>query len=105
MSASGPVIAHEPSTRPTTRAMLVVLGWITRRPRVLVWIHVGAFEALSGQRERGRMVGERSFVRHVGRAERLRRMLRAGRRPRGWYVVHVFTRAELVDGLRLTTPS
>ncbi|TQM56510.1 AAA domain-containing protein [Halopolyspora algeriensis] len=102
VSAPGPVVAHEPSTRPTTRAMLIVLARLTRRRRLLVWVHAGTFEALSGQRERGRLVGARSFARHVERAERLREMLRTGRLPRGWYAARVFTRAELAEGLRLT---
>lgn len=98
---SGPVIAHEPSTRATTRAMLVIIGRLTRRPQVLVWLHAGAFEALAGQRERGRMIGTRSFARHVGRAERLRHLLHSRRHPHGWYAVHVFTRGDLREGMRL----
>lgn len=97
----GPVVVHEPSTRPTTRALLVLSGFVTRRPRVLVYLHVDPAVALAGQYERGRLVGMRSFARHVRRAGRLSRALRAGRLPRGWVEAHVLTRDDLAGGLRV----
>jgi hypothetical protein len=104
-TAAGPVIAHEPSTRSTTRALLVVIGWITRRRRVLVWLHVEPDLALAGQHKRGRLIRRRSFRRHVRRADRLAQRLRAGRVPRGWGSVHVLTRDESVEGLHLKVDS
>lgn len=97
----GPVIAHEPSTRPTTRAMLILIARVTRRPRVLIWLRVDAVEALTGQYERGRWVGARSFARHVRRADRIQHLLRRGSRLRGWGTVRVFTREDLESGLFL----
>ncbi len=95
------VVAHEPSTRSTTRAMLVGLGMLTSRPRVLVWLHVDPAVALAGQHGRGRVVSARSFARHVRRAGEVHRRLRRGRAPRGFAEAHVFTRADLDGGLRL----
>lgn len=99
--APGPVIAHEPSTRATTRAMLVAFAWCTGRQRVLVWLHVDPREALAGQHARGRLIRRRSFRRHVQRALRMHLALQAGKNPAGWREVHVFTRQDVLDGLRV----
>ncbi len=97
----GPIVAHEPSTRATTRLMLVLFGWITRRKRVLVWLDADAAEALAGQYERGRLIRPRSFNRHVQRADQMQCRLRAGEVLFGWNAVHVFARQDLESGLRL----
>lgn len=99
--APGPVIAHEPSTRSTTRAMLVAFGWLTGRRRILVWLHVDPREALDGQHARGRLIRKRSFKKHVQRALRMHVSLRRGEKPAGWQEMHLFTRSDLEHGLRL----
>ncbi len=96
-----PVVAHEPSTRPTTRVMLLLIALLTRRRRVLVWLHVDAVEALAGQYARGRRIRAHSFVRHVRHADRVQGLLRRGGRLRGWNAVHVFTREDLDSGVEL----
>lgn len=100
-TAPGLVVAHEPSTRATTRALLVAIGWATKRPRVLLWLHAEPDTALAGQHTRGRLIRSSSFGRHVRRAEGLHRLLRAGYLPKGWSSVCVFTRTEVGDGLSL----
>lgn len=96
-----PVLAHEPATRVTTRAMLVAVAVLTRRPLVLLWLHADAAEALAGQHARRRLIRARSFTRHVRRASDLHGRLSNGHAPRGWDAVHVFTRDELTNGLHL----
>ncbi|MFD7655615.1 AAA family ATPase [Actinosynnema sp. NPDC059797] len=93
------LLVHEPSTRPTTRAGLVVVGLLTNRSRHFVWLDASPEEALSGQVERGRLLNSRSFARHVRRAARLRTRFRSGRPPRGWQGLTVLTRR---DRLRLS---
>ncbi|WP_243792812.1 AAA family ATPase [Saccharopolyspora gloriosae] len=102
LSADGRVIAHEPSTRATTRLMLVLFALISGRRRVLVWLHVGPEEALAGQHARGRLIRSRAFQLHVHRAYRVHRELLAGRGPHGWQDVRLFTRNDLAGGLRVT---
>lgn len=100
--ADGRVIAHEPSTRATTRLMMVLFALITGRRRALVWLHVGPEEALAGQHARGRLIRSRSFQLHVHRAYRVHRALLSGQAPRGWQDVRLFTRNDLAAGLRVT---
>ncbi len=100
LASTGLVLVHEPSTRATTRAMLVVFGWLTRRRRVLVWLDVRPAVALEGQHRRGRLIRARSFRRHVRRAESLPRAIRGGHLG-GWHAAHVFSRSELERGLCL----
>lgn len=97
----GPVLAHEPATRASTRLMLLVFARLTGRRTVLLWLHADAGSALDGQRARGRLIRSGSFRRHVQRAERMHRLLLAGETLRGWRRVHLFTRSQVVDGLRL----
>ncbi|QUH04509.1 AAA family ATPase [Saccharopolyspora erythraea] len=96
-----PVIAHEPSTRTTTRAMLLLFGRLTGRRCVLVWLHVDPATALSGQYARGRLIRRRSFQLHVHRAERFHSRLLAEGPPSGWDEAMVFTRDELTGGVRV----
>ena len=96
-----PVLAHDPSTRWAARALYVLLGTLTRRRRLLVWLHVDPDLALAGQYARGRLIRSRSFRRHVARVRLLDEWLRTGRPPRGFHEVHVFTRADVRDGLVL----
>ncbi|GAA3461786.1 hypothetical protein GCM10018963_37990 [Saccharothrix longispora] len=93
------LLVHEPSTRPTTRAGLVVVGVLSNRPRHFVWLDATPEEAFSGQVARGRLIRSRSFGRHVRRATRLRTRFTGGRPPRGWHGVTVLTRQ---DRLRLS---
>ncbi|MFR9731306.1 AAA family ATPase [Saccharopolyspora sp. MS10] len=104
LRAEGRVIAHEPSTRGTTRLMLVLFAVLGGRRRVLVWLHVGPEEALAGQHARGRLIRGRSFQLHVHRANRFHRALLAGKAPRAWQDVRLFTREDVVAGLRVTGP-
>lgn len=95
------VLAHEPSTRATTRAMLVLFGRVAGRRRVMVWLDAAPAEALAGQRERGRFIKASSFRRHVRRALQIRQSLRAGQLPRGWSSMFIFQRADLARGFRI----
>jgi len=99
--ARGPVVAHEPATRPGTRALLLLLARLTRRDAVLLWLHADAGSALRGQHARGRLIRSRSFRRHARRAERMHRELLSGDLPPGWSRVRLLTREEVADGLRL----
>lgn len=89
----GPLVVHDPSTRATTRAWLVSLGMLTRRPVRMVWLDVTAEQAIRGQRSRGRMLHPRTFQRHVRRAARMRAALLADRVPTGWHSAQVITRS------------
>ncbi|CAL9357915.1 hypothetical protein SUDANB95_00605 [Actinosynnema sp. ALI-1.44] len=95
---SGLLLVHEPSTRPTTRAGLVAVGVVSRRPRHFLWLDATAEQALSGQVRRGRLIRSRSFSRHVKRAARLRRRFAEGHAPRGWQAMTLLSRG---DRLRL----
>ncbi|MFD1149362.1 AAA family ATPase [Saccharothrix hoggarensis] len=99
ITASGLLLVHEPSTRPSTRAGLVAVGALTNRPRHFLWLDASAEEALSGQVKRGRLIRSRSFARHVRRAARLRARFAAGAPPRGWHGLTLLTRG---DHLRLS---
>ncbi|WP_406689034.1 AAA family ATPase [Saccharopolyspora sp. ID03-671] len=99
--ARGPVVAHEPATRASTRMLLLVFARLTGRRTVLVWLHADAGSALDGQRARGRLIRSGSFRRHVLRAERMHRRLLAGETLPGWRRVHLFTREQVAGGLRL----
>lgn len=103
LTTTGPVVAHEPATRATTRAMLLLFGHLTGRRCVLLWLHADPEAALSGQRDRGRLIRARSFQRHVKRAERLHGRMLAGRMPAGWRSVWLFTREQAGAGIRLRT--
>ncbi|OZM71825.1 Zeta toxin [Amycolatopsis antarctica] len=88
---TGPVVAHEPATRASTRAMLVLIGLLTGRRRHLLWVSATPGEAEAGQRARGRQLAGRSFARHVRRAERVEPVVAAGG-VRGWHSVVVVHR-------------
>jgi predicted kinase len=90
---NGPMIVQEPSTRATTRAWLVLLGTVTRRPVRMLWLEVTAEQALKGQHVRGRVLGRRTFERHVRRSARLRETLLANQVPTGWHSAQVLTRS------------
>lgn len=101
LTCPGPVVAHEPATRASTRLMLLVFARLSGRRTVLLWLHADADSALDGQRARGRLIRSGSFRRHVLRAERMHRRLLAGERLVGWRRVHLFTRSQVAGGLRL----
>ncbi|MDA3629828.1 AAA family ATPase [Saccharopolyspora oryzae] len=105
LTAPGPVVAHEPATRATTRALLLAFGWMSGRQRVLVWLYADPDDALAGQQQRGRLIRRTSFARHVQRADRMHRRLRDGATPRGWRQAHLLTREEVSSGLRLDVES
>jgi hypothetical protein len=87
----GPVLAHEPATRASTRALLVIIGWLARRKRHFVWLSCPASEAAAGQSARGRTLHRRSFARHVRRAARVESLLAAGG-LRGWHTAEALRR-------------
>lgn len=89
----GPVIVHDPSTRATTRAWLLALGMVTRRPVRMLWLDVTAEQAIRGQRSRGRVLHQRTFERHVRRAARMREALLGRQVPAGWHSAQVLTRS------------
>lgn len=100
-STAGPVVAHEPATRASTRGMLVLFGVLTGRSRHLVWLTSTTAQASEGQRRRGRLLARRSFARHVRRAARLEESLRAGGKPRGWQTVRLLRRSPMGSRLHL----
>ncbi|MEU6150516.1 AAA family ATPase [Actinosynnema sp. NPDC047251] len=99
LTSSDLLLVHEPSTRPTTRAGLVLVGLASWRPRHFMWLDASPEQALSGQVQRGRLIRSRSFSRHVRRAAALRERFAAGKAPRGWQALTVLTRD---DRLRLS---
>ncbi|GAB2755943.1 hypothetical protein GCM10027174_34660 [Salinifilum aidingensis] len=99
--ASGPVAAHEPATRASSRALLALCARLSGRERVLVWLRVDPGDALDGQRARGRLIGAWSFARHVRRAVRIEGLLATGAGLRGWPRVHAFSRHQLDGGIRV----
>jgi AAA domain len=96
MGRTGLLVVHEPSTRPTTRAGLVLIGVLTVRYRHFLWLHATPEQAMAGQVERGRLVRGSSFVRHVRRAAWLRDRFAEGWVPRGWHAMTVLTRRDQV---------
>lgn len=102
LAGDGPLVVHEPSTRATTRGLLALLGLLSRRPVRLLWLDVTPEEARAGQVARGRVIRRHSFARHVRRAEKLRRALRAGWVPSGWRGARMVTRAD-TGALRFVT--
>jgi len=98
----GLLVVHEPSTRPGTRAMLLIIGLVSARPRQFLWLDASAAEALDGQIARHRMIRTHSFERHVRRADVMRDAFEAGWRPFGFPDVTVLTRSGTAGGLRLT---
>ncbi|MFD5090526.1 AAA family ATPase [Amycolatopsis thailandensis] len=102
LTDGGPLIVHEPSTRATTRGLLALLGLVSRRPVRLLWLDVSPEEARAGQIARGRVIRRHSFARHVKRAEKVRRDLRAGWVPAGWRGARMVTR-EVTGALRFVT--
>ena len=62
-----PLAIHETATRPVSRAALLGIARLTRRRARLVWIDVDAETARRGQHDRNRVIGARSFRRHVAR--------------------------------------
>ncbi|QFU85818.1 AAA family ATPase [Amycolatopsis sp. YIM 10] len=98
------VVAHEPATRASTRAMLIVMAVLAGRSRHLLWVHTTPGEAAAGQLARGRVLAARSFTRHVRRAEKVERGLADGRPPRGWHTVEVLDRPPLETPIVLCAP-
>ncbi len=98
LASPGLLLVHEPATRATTRAALVVVGALSGRPRHFLWLDASPDEAFSGQVRRGRVIRHHSFARHVRRAEAFRARFTEERPPRGWRALTRLTRA---DRLRL----
>ncbi|QGK72366.1 AAA family ATPase [Allosaccharopolyspora coralli] len=96
-----PVVVHDPSTCWIARAPFVLVGALTRRRRVFVWLHVEPALALAGQYERGRLIRSHAFRRHVVRVRRLDALLQGGSAPRGYHAVRVLTRDDVRHGLTL----
>lgn len=101
--STGPVVAHEPATRASTRLLLVVIGILGRRTRRLLWISADPQDARRGQLERGRVIGPRSFSRHVRRARSVESSLRTRPRLRGWDSVRLLARPRRGTSLVLLT--
>ncbi|WP_285747317.1 AAA family ATPase [Lentzea sp. NBRC 105346] len=101
----GLLVVHEPSTRPGTRAMLLVIGLVSLRPRHFLWLDASAAEALDGQIARHRLIRAHSFERHVRRADVMRDRFVAGWKPFGWGSVSLLTRSGTSGGLRLDLAS
>jgi hypothetical protein len=96
LGSTGLLVVHEPSTRPTTRAWLVLIGALTGRFRQFLWLDATPEQAMAGQVERGRLVRGGSFARHVRRAAWLRGKFAEGWVPRGWHALTVLTRRDHV---------
>lgn len=96
LGRTGLLVVHEPSTRPTTRAWLVLIGVLAGRHRQFLWLDATPEEAMAGQVERGRLVRGGSFARHVRRAAWLRERFAEGWVPRGWHALTLLTRQDHV---------
>jgi hypothetical protein len=73
------VLTTDPMTSPLRRALLPAAARRSGRSLCVVLVDATEQQARSGQRERGRPLGERRMSRHVARAGRLRRrLLRSG---------------------------
>ena len=94
------VVVHLPATAGFTRSWLAVVGMLTARRRLLLWLDAAPMEARRGQHERSRVVARAGFARHVRRGLRFSGRLRAGHRPPGWRVI-VLNRAVARRGLVL----
>ncbi|WP_017974018.1 AAA family ATPase [Actinopolyspora halophila] len=97
----GVVVVHMPATREVARVLLVLLAAATGRSAMLLWLDVSPGSALEGQCARGRVIKARTFVRHVRRTRRARRVMQAFDALFGWRRVRVLTRAEIADGIQL----
>jgi predicted kinase len=97
------VVVHLPATAVVTRALIALLAATTGRAAYLLWLHADPAEALSGQRDRGRVVPSRSFAGHAQRAAATHRRLR-NRHPWGFDGVTTLDRAAAAAGLVLDTP-
>lgn len=95
----GTVVVHDPATGVPTRAWLVLLGVLSRRPRHFLWVECPPDVAAEGQRARGRVLRKGSFARHLRRLPRVHATLRTG--PRGWHTTTVVDRDAAAEGLQL----
>jgi hypothetical protein len=103
VSGAPTVVVHLPATDAVTRRFVARLAAWTGRDAHLLWLHVDAAEARRGQRERGRIVPDRSFAGHAERAAAATAELGATPAAAGWRSVTVVDRDEARAGLRLDT--
>lgn len=101
LGAAGPVLVHDPATRPFTRRALLLAASVALRPAVFVWVDVAPSVALRGQHERGRTIRSGSFARHVVRADQLRDRLRADGGLSGWARTVLLDRDALRTGVQV----
>lgn len=114
LSGAAGVVVHEPGTRRWMRRLLVATAARCGRSAHLLLLDVTADEALSGQRQRHRVVRRGAFARHWRRWRALRSGLRgpdgqhsvaAGLSPEGWASVRLLDRAAADRLLRIELPS
>jgi energy-coupling factor transporter ATP-binding protein EcfA2 len=103
--AGGPVIAHNRGCGPI---VLRSFAWMARRSGAgfhLLLLDVAPQDAMAGQRERGRVVPERTFARHRRRCRALLARARAGR-PAPAAGAHVLDRrgADLLTAIHFEDP-
>jgi predicted kinase len=60
-----PLLIHETATRALSRAVLLRIARLARRPARMVWIDVDAETARQGQLARERVIRSRAFRRHL----------------------------------------
>jgi predicted kinase len=60
-----PLLIHETATRALSRALLLRIARLARRPARMVWIDVDAETARQGQLARERVIRSRAFQRHL----------------------------------------
>ncbi|WP_349827266.1 AAA family ATPase [Brevibacterium litoralis] len=94
-SVDVPVVLHDPGTRRWTRRAIVTLAHARGRRPSAVYLDVPRDQALTGQRDRGRIVRSRAFDRHWTHWQTIRTRIRAGRPPgdgERWASVHLVDR-------------
>jgi hypothetical protein len=65
-----PLVVHDTATRARSRAALLTLARLARRPARMLWIDTDPLLARQGQVARGRVLGQATFERHVRRVRR-----------------------------------
>lgn len=102
LTGNRPLLIHETATRSISRAVLLRIARLARRPARMVWIDVDVGTARRGQLERHRAIRPGSFRRHVRRA---RRDDPSGEAACAWDSVARTDRERAVEVIRAVTPA
>jgi len=99
--AAPTVVVHLPATGSGLRRAVLVLARFAGRTPQLLWIEAPAADALRGQADRGRVVEQGSFARHVARAEGVAARIRGDGLGEGWAAETALDRHDAAGGLLL----